>query len=354
LPAFYFLWVLASSGDFSKAIYLTFQVSADATRALGQKFPIPWKFFFYPNDIYYGVPGASIVWLENRLVWISAIVWTPIFLVLSFWRKNKNERLLCLLIGMIFILNIWAYIYWLPLKHGQYLMTLSPLVAFLAADMIVRISSVLRFRIVSLLVVGFCVYYIFSAGRAMYETKISWPGFFRGHYEKLFAMFEKGEYVFDLTGETLFTREGYYFCCIPYGQYDEVLTFNYPDLEKTLRERKVKYIYSQTPDRIGVLPLLHQKTVRDYYVSLPPQVGSYLYVSGSSMQFMEGEEKTVDLIAAGSYTFVFNGVELTSEQLPRIVNLDGKTVLSSPLYLLEGKHTIRVFQEGELTIRIKV
>lgn len=71
--------------------------------------------------------------------------------------------------------------------------------------------------------------------------------------------------VFDLTGETVFFRNGYYFCCLPYGQYQEVLLFKIPDIGREMEKRNTKYVYTSSQNRLGVLPGDHADYVKENF-----------------------------------------------------------------------------------------
>lgn len=74
--------------------------------------------------------------------------------------------------------------------------------------------------------------------------------------------------VYDLTGESMFFPNGYYFCCLPYGQYEEALYFKLPDIEKEMQKRGTKYVYLGWPGRLNEIPSRHAKYINDNFTGI--------------------------------------------------------------------------------------
>lgn len=336
-------------GDPGKAFYLSTKIAADATKILGDKFPIPPNFLFYPNDVYYGAPGESWPWKMNLFVWIAACVWAIVKLVSFLDRETIEEGLSQLLPALSFLLYIIAYIYIFPLRHEQYLLPASIFVAFYFADFVISFFRNLRKRwkragsAAGAIVFAAVLLVVFWSGKDMYDWKLRWPSLDATFYNHLFSLIPKNEKVFDLTGEAVFSPDGYYFCCIPYGQYDEALQFQYPDLEAELRRQNVHFVYMQRENRIFVLPPEQQKVIRQYYTIYPDGNPSFLLVSGALVNFSyAGQLQDFNLIASGKYDLLWNYKKLTSGQASRMVKIDGKIVTDDPVYLSAGEHTIVV------------
>ncbi|MBI3379688.1 glycosyltransferase family 39 protein [Candidatus Gottesmanbacteria bacterium] len=276
IPVIFVLITFFLYGDFGKSLYLVTKVASDASRVLGSKFPIPANFFFYPNDVYFGEGGFSLPWIANLVIWLVAIFWTIIKSISCFNEKDKKDTLIYLLLSASLIINLLAYIKFFPLKHEQYLVPISPLIAFFFNDFFLYISNVFRdknhqalvklIQPVSLIAL---IILLFMAGKNMYDRKVAWTNKFDLlRYENLYKVIPENVAVFDLTGETIFTREGYYFCCIPYGQYEEALSFKFPDIRSELEKRGTNYVYLGQTNRLSVIPTLHAKYIMDNFIPM--------------------------------------------------------------------------------------
>ena len=114
----------------------------------------------------------------------------------------------------------------------------------------------------------------------MYDYKLRWNNQSIDFYTRLYEILPANEAVFDLTGETIFARDGYYFCCVPYGHYEGVLRFPYPKLEETLRQRQVKFIHVHGVGRLTEIPFMQARIIRQYYLLEPFKSYSRFMISG--------------------------------------------------------------------------
>ncbi len=100
----------------------------------------------------------------------------------------------------------------------------------------------------------------------MFQIKIRWSN--KNNFARLEAILKtipKEEPVLDLTGETIFYPDGYYFCCLPYGQYEEMLLFNYPDIGKAMERKQTKYVYTGGQNRLTALPFRHARYIEENF-----------------------------------------------------------------------------------------
>lgn len=356
LPAIATVLLFISYGSLGKSFYLVTKVSTDASIVLGNKFPIPPNFLFYPNDIYYGAPGFSLPWVLNLIIWSVAVIWGIVKLVSFLDKKEKKESLIEFLLAASFWASLFAFVKIFPLRHAQYLMPVSVFIAFYFADFLVFLGSDLKVpKSLTLadkwtnLVCLSVILILFFAGKQMYDWKLRWPGINMQYYQTLFKLLPDGEKVYDLTGETIFSPDGYYFCCIPYGQYEEVLGQK-PDLERELRQNRVKFVYMQNEERLSVLPQAHDKVLRKYYTIYPSGNPPFLLVSGALVNIEDGLGKEFDLIADGKYLLIWNNKILTADELLKLVEIDGKKVRENPVNLSEGIHKITVSEKGLMKI----
>jgi hypothetical protein len=346
-------------GDVQKALYLVTKIASDSTAVLGKKFPREADLIFRPNGAYYGLEWYNLAWKMNLFVWVFACVWSIKKLISFLDEKDFSSSLTTLLFAFIFWSNFLMYVVFVPLKHPQYLIPMTPFVAYYFSDFLRHFVHFLKKHAFAgitssaIFLLFFGLIFPFYGAWEMYNVKLKWKNDDHiKYYTNLYSYLPAGEPVFDLSGETVFYPEGYYFCCIPYGQYEEALTFKYPDLEAELRRKEVKFVHIQDKGRIGVLPPRQQKVVSDYYIPHPTRVTSSIYVSGVIIKSLYNyQEINFDLIAGGSYVLLWQGVRAVSPGLEAWVKIDGVPVISNPVQLTAGSHTITIAGTGEMTIR---
>ena len=84
----------------------------------------------------------------------------------------------------------------------------------------------------------------------------------------IYKTIPSGEYVFDLVGATIFYKDPYYVCCLPYGQYEEAFSFRLPSLARSLMDTQTKYVFPYYDGRLSVLPPLDEQYIREHYTTL--------------------------------------------------------------------------------------
>ncbi len=330
------------------ALQSTTTITASITKLLGTKFYMRPDIFFYPNDTYYGLPGYSAPYLLNLLFYFSASVYAIFFMLSVLSHKYHEKCVREFIIGVSFFLNLYAFVYIFPLKHAQYLIPISPFISIFFAILLEKIT---RHRLINqhqtAIIIMAMVFFAFIA-KDMYKAKARWTNQVTlGNINNILTVIPKEEKVFDLTGETVFFRDGYYFCCLPYGQYDEGIPYQLPSLEKSLRDNNVHFIHVGEESRLGILPAYHQKIVETYYIK--DKFG--MMRAGKKINFEQGNiSKTFELITKGNYTIYWNGT-LRVNGLEAVVKLDDKDVRSENIYLSSGKHKIITSQKGELILK---
>lgn len=330
------------------ALQSTTTITASITKLLGAKFYMRPDIFFYPNDTYYGLPGNSAPFLLNLLFYFSASVYAIFFMLSALSHKDHEKCVRDFIVGVSFFLNLYAFVYIFPLKHAQYLIPISPFISIFFAILLEKIT---RHRLVhqhqTTMIIVVMAFFAFIA-KDMYKAKARWTNQATlGNISNILAAIPKEERIFDLTGETVFFRDGYYFCCLPYGQYDEGIPFQLPSLEKSLRDNNVHFTHVGEESRLGILPAYHQSIVETYYVK--DKLG--MMIAGKKINFEQGNiSKTFELITGGNYTLYWNGAPRVDGS-EVIVKLDDKDVRSENIYLSSGKHKITAFQKGELILK---
>jgi len=274
VPSLVVLYFLYASGNTSLAFYSITKLSLDVSKILGQKFFIPPNMFFYPIDVYYGSSWYGASHTLNLMVYLVGSVWAVLKFISSLAHADKNKRVREFLTGGTFFFSFFAYVYLIPLRHAQYLIPLSVFVSYYFADFVFKVlakwsSLGFRTKIFGIVLYLSLMIYIFSIHKWMMEKKINWTN--NPSLEKIasiLAVVPENEPIFDLTGETVFFKSGHYFCCLPYGQYAEVLYFDAPSLQKEARKRKTNYVYVGENNRITEIPAMEAKYIKDHYESI--------------------------------------------------------------------------------------
>ena len=277
LPAILLLiGLMMTYGNPSFAIYSMTRMSSAVTTSLGSKFYMRPDLFFYPNDTYYGFPNYNLSYLTNLIIYISAAIFAVFRAVSSLSHTDKNKCIREFLVSGSFFANLYAFVFVYPLKHAQYLIPLAPFIAFYFADLWFAILQIFKGEKLRKILILCALFYILFAGSKIYEKKIHWgnqPTLDK--VKNLLNVIPAKEPVFDLTGESVFFPNGYYFCCVPYGQYEEALLFNLPNLERIMKMKNAKYIYTGQYERLNILPAIQTKYIRENFVNLWPD-GSLL------------------------------------------------------------------------------
>lgn len=349
IPGILVVILLILSGKPSLALLNIFKVSTSTTAVLGAKFYMRPDIFFYPNDTYYGFGGYNLGFWLNLSIYILGSFWAILKTVSIFSHKESERRIQEFLLGASFFLNLYAFVYIYPLKHAQYLLLTLPFLSFYFADMFENLSTRLinsvKLRNVIFL---FFIFIVFVSGRKMMLQKAKWSNqktFERVDY--FLKIIPSTEKIFDLTGETIFFPDGYYFCCLPYGQYEEGIPYQLPNLEKALRDNKVKYVFIQDEGRLSVIPPFQSKIVNSFYVK--DKFG--LLISGVNVSFEYPQAlKNINLIASGNYQLFWNGKSI-DENLLSLFEVDGVKAGKNIIFLEAGKHTARALEKGELILK---
>lgn len=277
IPLTVILTVMMWSGKADFAFYSMTKMASDVTKVLAGKFYIDSRFFFYPNDVYYGKGSINPYYLANLFIYLTAIIWVIWRFISSLSFKEYRKCVAEFVLSLTFLVNLAAYVKFYPLKHAQYLIPLAPFAAFYFADfwqtLIDFLARKLIFPIVLTPVLAVFLVIFF---KDIYDIRIWWNN--RLSMEKInyfLSSYSSSTAIFDLTGESVFFPNGYYFCCIPYGQYNEAFDFKMPDIEKDMERRKTTIVHLGTSDRIGVLPAIQAKYIKENFEAILPN-GSLL------------------------------------------------------------------------------
>ena len=251
------------------------RMASSITGVLGSKFYMRPDIFFYPNDTYYGFGGWSVPLIINLIIYISASIWAIGRFISSLSDSDNKKCLREFLIGGTFFANLGAFVLFYPLKHAQYLIPVAPFIAFYFTDMLWTTKESFPklkwphelWKLAGEALIGLIIILLVIVGWQMNQKKVQWVN--KPTMEKVTNFLKTipaGESVYDLTGESIFFKNGYYFCCLPYGQYEEALYLKIPDIEKDTVYRGTKYVHLGWEKRLDEIPVRHARYVRENFI----------------------------------------------------------------------------------------
>lgn len=267
IPALITLLFFVWSGDFARALYLTTIFASESTKVLGSKFYMFPSHFFYPNDVYYGFGGVSSVLAANHLVYMIGLVAGVAGMASVLFPTGRVRNHTEMLLSGSFLINLYAFMRIVPLKHAQYLILLAPFVSFYAAGSLLRLSG--KMGKMGIVLLFFLLLGGLHTAHDMYQIKRHWVN--TSTYAELDAVkraIPDDVYVWDLVGETVFYKDPYYICCIPYGQYLEAFGFVPPSLRAALEQTDTQYVFAHSTSRLSVLPDADARYISEHYETL--------------------------------------------------------------------------------------
>lgn len=261
-----------------------------------------------------------------------------------------------MLIGSTFVFNWVAYLYIFSLKHSQYIIAFSPLIAFYFADLVgvlyARLKENIKLAVIAKFI--FMVLLIVMAVETwkINQIKVTWTNQQTADYLSQTQKFiPKGAYVFDLFGESMFYKDPYFICCLPYGQYTEAFKIKLPSLAQALESTRTKYIYARDKDRLTVLPSREENFIRSNY--LPGLEDPVIYVPGKKIVFENQGEKEMEIIIDGKYELYWSNQKIVAGNQMTGLFVNDKMITENPFYFSRGKYKIKVADKGELKVIYK-
>ncbi len=270
------LYVLGISRNLSdiQTIWYSLTILPFEVNRIGQQFPMQPDLFFYPNTVYYGVGGWSRGLIANHIVWTCGLLFgmgrlvTPVF-------GSKDTRGVWkeILVAAALLAYIVTFMYGYPVRHAQYLIPIAFFVSLYAADLVLAIWRTLRtpgWSIIfalgySALLVG--SWYIYTE---VNTPKMGWTN--AVDVQTLsFALqtIPKDDYVLDLVGATIYFRDPYYGCCLPFGQYSPYLSKPLPSMAQALANTHTSFIYQGRLFRVHDVSLEDQQFITRHYKTYP-------------------------------------------------------------------------------------
>ncbi len=270
------LWVLSVSRsvrELDTIIYSLTKLPFEVNR-LGEQFFMQPDLFFYPNSIYYAEAGIGRGLIANHVIWLVGLFVGIVRLMTPFVANGKNGVWIELLIAGSFIIYVFSYVLWYPMRHAQYLIPVAVFIAYYAADAVLMVWNKLRNSLWG--AVLFAVVYIFGLG-FLYETnrtvnsaKLSYTNIENiRELSSALTLIPKDSYVLDLDGSTIYFKDPYYVSSVPFGQWEPYLSRPLPSLSQALETTNTKYIYDGQLGRIQTLSLKDQAYIHAHFSLLP-------------------------------------------------------------------------------------
>lgn len=263
----FFLWLL-TLGDIGLVFYSLTKLPVEANK-IAQTFFMSPDLFFYPNEIFYGQPGVSQGLVVNHALWIIGMLVGFYRLFIPF-HSGKRGIWQELLVSSTFVMHIAFYVLYYPLKHTQYLMPIAVFVAIYAADGVGELWKMTALsKIGSIAFVAafsFGLFVLYQSNRLVNQPKLAWMNAQTLEMlAKIYATIPAGTYIFDPEGPMLYSRDPYYVCCLPFGQFTQYLTRPLPSLSASLEATQAPYIYKGSLDRLSMLPAEDQAYIASHY-----------------------------------------------------------------------------------------
>ncbi|KKS97808.1 MAG: hypothetical protein UV73_C0005G0085 [Candidatus Gottesmanbacteria bacterium GW2011_GWA2_43_14] len=266
IPGVFLVVLILNTDKPLLAVYSMSRLSVNIANSLSRQFYMAPNLFFYPNDAYYSFAGYNPVYFSNLAIWIGAAIYGIWQFLVSFTLDDEKKSQRLFLLTGVFLANLIGFIRFFPLKHAQYLMPTAPFAALFFTMLWFDFwQKTIPKRFVPIATVTGVVL-ICILGFRMYRVKRNWTN--AGTLAKLERILNKypaDSPIFDLTGETVFFPDGYYFCCLPYGQYQQTLLFDYPALEYDMDKKNTLYVHAGIPERLNVIPDMHRKYLEDNF-----------------------------------------------------------------------------------------
>lgn len=243
-PGLCLVWA-AVTGQLPHVLYLLTKFPMEAN-IIARMFYMPPEFFFYQSDLVYGVWGEHIGYIANHVLWILGIGLAVFRLLTPFAVTTRARFFRELFLPLSFAVQLFSYLYLVPVHHAQYLIPIAMLLVVFCADGIGFVWRIVSRSIPGSL--GFVVIWVLllfnlvKAFDTVYLPKLSWidtevvPEF-----SKIQSSIPTTEPILDLVGLTMFHPYPYYACCIPFGQFAPALSRPLPPLLPALE--RVNYIF---------------------------------------------------------------------------------------------------------------
>jgi len=276
IPAGIFaLWIGATSRSWDvvmTAVYSLTKLPFEVNR-IGEVFGMLPDLFFYPNATYYGQSGWSAGLSANHAIWFIGLMTGCLRLVTPFLPGGRKGVFAELLIAGSLLAQVSVFMYGYPLRHAQYLIPVAVFVSFYAADALFIARNMLS-RVRGGFALGAAGLLVLIYGMWSITVSVTTPKFSLtnrediGILERAMRTIPKNAYVLDLVGSTLYFKDPYYVCCVPFGQWEPYLSRELPDLASALEATGTQYVYQGRLERVATLSLRDKTYIRTHFSQL--------------------------------------------------------------------------------------
>lgn len=248
--ALFFLWA-ATLGDFGLVWYSLTKLPFEANM-IGKLAIMEPHLFFFPNPAFYGAWGMTLPLIANHAIWILGIV-------MGVYRFFTPFGLAEWLTSGTFLLLVFGYVQFFPLKHSQYLIPIAVFIAYYAADALKKIGKIWVMGVIGGLLI--------LATIQTNQPKLAWTNTMQiAQMRTLTKTIDPDAEVLDLEGRMLYWKDAYVICCVPFGQFEGFLSRRPEVLRAVLEKKRSPYIWQGDTGRLTTVSWEDQQYVRQRYV----------------------------------------------------------------------------------------
>ncbi len=272
IPGILLLGWMATLGDLGYILYSVLKLPFETNR-VGQVDIMEPHLFFFPNASFYGGWGMTLGLITNHFWWVMGLLagvyrlFTPYITAAGDTRKTYVEYL----VGGIFIVSVYGYIQFFPLKHSQYLIPIAVFIAYYSADWLSALFEWVERRspwlfLCILLAGSFVLAQATITVNRMKLVASNSPQL--AHMEQLLKTVPANARVFDLEGKMLFWEDAYYICCVSVGSFVHYISRPPAPLISAL-SAETEYIFQGESNRLSALSPSERLHIATYYEPVP-------------------------------------------------------------------------------------
>lgn len=269
----FFLWIIwvSGGGNFMGTIVYSLGTLPFEVNRIGTLFGMQPDLFFYPNATYYGRPGWAPPVIANHAVWFIGLMAGSIRLFTPFLAHGRKGVWIELLIVCSMMSHIVAFFYGYPLRHAQYLIPIAVFVAFYAADALDVVRNMCgRFRMGAAVFITGSILLLsgmITISRDIHNQKLVLTNEADAALlAEALAVIPYNAYVLDMVGSTIYFKDPYPVCCVPFGQWAPYLSRPLPSLTASLEQTDTQYIYEGRLGRLGTLSKADRQYISAHFV----------------------------------------------------------------------------------------
>lgn len=239
------LW-FASLGNIPLVWYSLVTLPFEVNK-LGTIFPVAADFFFRPNDVIYGTGGYHIGYWLNLAIWVFGILIAVFRFVTAVTFQDSKTVWQETIISVNFILSIVLFVYFMPMKHAQYLIPSAVFVVWYCADGLYLFwkenQKTVFHRMCVASMFGVLLYLLCVGYRLVNEPKSYWRHDQQVELETLLRTIPTTEYILDFECISLYYSNPYYVTCMPVGQITPLISLKLPTVRERIEATNTRYIY---------------------------------------------------------------------------------------------------------------